>query len=123
MVTALIIEDSIQLAESLSEMLSLMGVEAAIALTPRLAFKMIEEQMPQVVFLDINLPTVDGFEILAYIRRDPRMVDLPVIIVTSNDQPDTYQKAKIGKALAVIIKPASYSAVEEALRKINLLPA
>jgi chemosensory pili system protein ChpA (sensor histidine kinase/response regulator) len=123
MVTALIIEDSIQMAESLSKMLSLMGIEAATALTPRLAFKMIEEQMPQVVFLDVNLPTVDGFEILAYIRRDPRMVDLPVIIVTSNDQPETYKKAKAGNALTVIIKPASYTAVEEALRKINLLPA
>ena len=42
------------------------------------------------------MPGVDGFEVLAYLRREPRLAGLPVIIVTSDDQPETAQRALAG---------------------------
>lgn len=121
MVQALIIEDNRQMSDSLKMMLTVMGIEARQAFTPRTGFLALAELLPDVVFLDINLPTVDGFEVLAYIRRDPRFEKVPVVFVTSNDQPETYQKAKEGNAVGVVIKPATFEAIQLVLKKLNLV--
>jgi CheY-like chemotaxis protein len=59
--------------------------------------------------------------VLSYLRRDPRLEKIPVIIVTSNDQPEIYRRAEQGKAQEVIIKPASLESLQKALRKAGLL--
>lgn len=121
MINALVIEDNRDMSDSLCQMLALLDVRCQQAFTPRSAFNLIEQSgIPQLVFLDINLPTVDGFEVLAYLRRDPRLIDVPVILVTSNDQPETYRRAAEGEAVAVIIKPASLEALEAALANTGL---
>jgi CheY-like chemotaxis protein len=80
----------------------------------------LKEEIPDVIFLDLKLPGVDGFEILAYIRRLPRMEDTSVIVVTSDDQPETAEKAIQSGAIEVIIKPVSMDVLESALRKVGL---
>ncbi len=120
MALALIVEDNRQVSESMSLMLLMLGHQTRTAFNPRMAFKMLEESVPDVIFLDINLPNVDGFEVLAYLRREPRTLDTPVIVVTSNDQPETYRKAEEGGALEVIIKPATVDALRAALKKAQI---
>jgi two-component system response regulator len=44
------------------------------------------KSMPEVVLLDLNLPKVDGFEVLRRIRSDPRTRRLPVVILTSSKE-------------------------------------
>jgi CheY-like chemotaxis protein len=77
--------------------------------------------VPRFVCLDINMPGVDGTEILAYIKRDPRLIKVPVIIVTSDDQPETKQRVLKGGAQAILIKPATLDVLEDALKKIGVL--
>ena len=48
-----------------------------------------EEPTPCLIILDINMPGVDGTEILAYLRREPDLIPVPVFVVTSDDQPET----------------------------------
>lgn len=115
MALALVVEDNRQVSESMCLMLMMLGHQTKAAYNPRTAFKFLDESLPDIIFLDINLPNVDGFEILAFLRREPRTADTPVVIVTSNDQPETYRKASEGGALAVIIKPASVEALRGAL--------
>ena len=121
MTKALIVEDNRAMSDSLKMMLQLLDIQARQAFTPRAALATLEEGIPNIVFLDINLPSVDGFEVLGYIRRDPRLATVPVIIVTSEDQPETFQRAKDGGAAAVVIKPATLETIELALRKVGLL--
>ena len=121
MISAIVVEDNRQMSESLCQMLSLVDVEARPAFTPRAAWALINEKLPQVIFLDINLPNVDGFEVLSYLRREPRSAGIPVVIVTAEDHPDTYRRAKEGKAVAVIIKPPTFEALEDALKKAGLM--
>jgi CheY-like chemotaxis protein len=77
--------------------------------------------VPDFICLDINMPGVDGTEVLAYIRREPRLMKVPVIVITSDDQPETRQHVMRGGAQAVVIKPVTLEILEGALKKAGVL--
>jgi chemotaxis family two-component system response regulator Rcp1 len=63
---------------------------------------------PDLLLLDLNLPKVDGFEVLRRIRGSERCKTIPVLIVTSSDSPtDRSEAAKLGASY--FRKPVSYS--------------
>jgi two-component system CheB/CheR fusion protein len=120
MPSALVIEDNRQLADSLCQMLELLGVKARPAYGPRAAILSLNESQPSVIFTDINLPGVDGFEIIAYLRRLPQLAEVPIVIVTSDDQPETAQRARQIGAKEIIIKPVSLEVLEKVLADLKL---
>ncbi len=67
------------------------------------------------------MPGIDGVEILAYFKREPRLMKAPVIVVTSDDQIETKQRVLRGGAQAVLVKPVTIEMLEAALKKIELL--
>jgi len=121
MTIALVIDDNKQTTEALVQMLKIWDIAARAAYGPSAALKILGELTPNIVFLDINMPGVDGFEVLAYLRREPRLAGVPVIIVTSDDQPETTQRAYAGGANAVVLKPVMVAILEDALRKADIL--
>ena len=120
--SVLIIDDNQQMADGLAKIIALLGLEAKVAYGARTGILMLKEEVPGAVLLDVNMPGVDGFEVLAYLRRMPEMKNVPVVIVTSDDQPETAQKARDTGALTLIVKPASVDGIEMALRTAGLLP-
>ena len=122
MPTALVVDDNRSMADGLAQILDLLGVQAEIAYGARTGMMMLQKKIPDVIFLDINMPGVDGFEVMAYFRRLPQLKDVPVIIVTSDDQPETAQKAKGTGVLSLIVKPVSVESIEHALRIAGILP-
>lgn len=120
MTTALVIDDYRETADSVQKMLTILDVEAKVAYGPRAAMGVLREFTPDIIFLDINMPGVDGFEVLSYLRRFPGLEKVPVVIVTSDDQPETESKARQTGALSVIIKPATVEALENSLQKVGL---
>jgi DNA-binding NarL/FixJ family response regulator len=67
------------------------------------------------------MPGVNGTEILAYLRREPRLISIPVFVITSDDQPETRRKVMKLGATAMIIKPATIDTLEDALKKSKFL--
>ncbi|MFH2102700.1 MAG: response regulator [Chloroflexota bacterium] len=116
----LVIDDNRSTAEALVQMLKFMDFNARSVLSPSAAMVVLTENVPKVVCLDINMPGVDGFEVLAYLRREPRLANVPVFIITSDDQPETEIRALQGGASAVIIKPVMPDILEDAFRKAGL---
>lgn len=121
MTIALVIDDNKQTTQALVQMLKIWDISARPAYGPSAAMKILKEATPNIVFLDINMPGVDGFEVLTYLRREPRLADVPVIIVTSDDQPETIQRAIAGGAKTVILKPVMVSILEGALKKVGII--
>jgi PleD family two-component response regulator len=118
---ALVIDDSKLAADALVQILNLWSLDARIALNPAAGMSILEAEIPQVIFLDINMPGVDGFEVLGFLKREPRLAGVPVIIVTSDDQPETELKALKNGASAVIIKPVMIDFLESALKRTGIL--
>ena len=73
------------------------------------------------ILLDISMPGIDGFEVMAFLSRDPRLAQVPVIIVTTDDQEETRLRSEQAGALDVLVKPISVASIEESLRKHHLI--
>lgn len=81
----------------------------------------LREQVPDIIFLDIAMPGVDGYEILAYLRREPRLLHVPVVVVTADDSPETARRARQEGAVEVILKPATLETIEASLRQAKMV--
>ena len=122
MTDALIVDDNRQTANALHQMLDVLGVPSRVAYGSSPAIAMLGSGFtPSLICLDINMPGVDGIEILLYLRREPRLVRIPVIVITSDDQPETRRKVMSGGATDMIIKPATIDALESALKKARMI--
>ncbi len=118
---AIVIDDNRNTADALVEILKMLGIEARPAYGSSPAMALLAELVPPLVLLDVNMPGVDGLEILAYLRREPRLMNIPAIVITSDDQPETKKRVLEGGAQAMIIKPASLIQLESALKKAGAL--
>jgi len=75
---------------------------------------------PQVVLLDINLPKVDGLEVLRRIRADENTRLLPVVILTSSrEEQDVIKGYSLG-ANSYVRKPVDFTQFIEAVRQLGL---
>ena len=75
--------------------------------------------MPEVVLLDLNLPNVDGLEVLQQVRADRRTRNLAVIILTcSAEEEDRFESFSLG-VNAYIRKPVDFK-LSNAVRKLGL---
>jgi two-component system response regulator len=75
---------------------------------------------PKVVMLDLNLPRVDGIEVLREIRADPRTKTIPVVVLTSSrEERDITQTYGLG-ANSYIVKPVDFEQFIEAVRQLGM---
>lgn len=121
MKSALVIDDNRNAADILVNFLELLEMGTRVAYSPKAALLAIQDSIPDVVFLDLNMPGLSGFEVLSYLKREPGASDVPVIVVTSDDQPETAQRARSEGASSVLIKPISIEGLEETLRIMRIL--
>ena len=117
---ALIIDDNRAMADSMKQMLSLLSIDAQVAYGSRAGIAALQDLTPKIVFLDINMPGVSGFEVMAYLQREPRLESVPVIIVTSDDQDETATKVAEAGAKGMVIKPVTVEAIESALQTAEI---
>ena len=122
MTEGLIIDDNRSTADALGQMLAVLGFKTRLAYGSSAAMSILSAGfIPKFICLDINMPGVSGTEILAYLRREPRLIPVPVFVITSDDQPETRRKViKLG-ANEMIIKPATIDVLEAALKKAKFL--
>ena len=122
MTEGLIIDDNRTTADALGQMLVVLGFKVRLAYGSNAAMSILASGFtPKFICLDINMPGVTGTELLAYLRREPHLIPVPVFVITSDDQPETRRKViKLG-ANALILKPATIDVLEEALRKAKFL--
>jgi CheY-like chemotaxis protein len=75
--------------------------------------------IPDIIFLDLNMPILSGFETLQQIREDARFTDIPVIAIYSTSATEDGVKDTFGLgANAYIVKPISFSDLKKLLKKV-----
>ena len=82
----LVIDDSATIVALLSRMLRQNDYHVLEASDAEQGLDIARNQSPELVFLDIVLPGMDGFAALRQLRRDPQTRDIPVIMISGNEQ-------------------------------------
>lgn len=75
---------------------------------------------PLIVLLDINMPRVDGVEALRQIKSDPKTSHIPVIMLTTTDDPREVERCYRAGCNVYITKPVEYESFVEAIRRLGL---
>jgi len=119
----LIIDDDRRTADSLGAQVGVLGHTVAIAYGPRMAMRQLGEVIPDVILLDLNMPGVNGLEVLRFLRRDPPTAFVPVIVITANDSQEMRRAARDAGANFYMVKPPMLDDIERALdRAVSLNP-
>lgn len=74
--------------------------------------------LPAVVFLDLKLPFVTGFQVLEWIRDHPTLHDLNVVILTSSAEDRDFKRAKQLGVIAYLVKPPEPETLKNTLRPL-----
>lgn len=74
---------------------------------------------PDIVLLDLNLPKIDGHEVLKRIRADDELRTLPVVVLTSSESDDDVRKSYERNSNAYITKPVQAGDFLEVIDKIE----
>ncbi len=118
----LVIDDDRKTASYMADMLRLSGHTVTVALGPRSALYNLKQVIPDVVFLDLNMPGVDGFEVCRYLRRDPATASIPIVIVSANSEQGYKDAASAAGANAYLVKPAMIEDLTNALIQVVKMP-
>jgi signal transduction histidine kinase len=83
----IVVDDSIETADVMVRHMRLEGFDARSLNDPVVALEQIKADPPDVVLLDVNMPRMNGMEVLERLRSYPPTTELPIIMVTANNEP------------------------------------
>ena len=78
----------------------------------------VQKELPNLIFLDINMPRMDGLECLVKLKSDDRLKGIPVIIYSTTSSKSDESKIALLGASDFILKGNSFESVKESLHKI-----
>jgi two-component system, chemotaxis family, sensor kinase CheA len=102
----LVVDDSLMVRELQRSMLERAGYSVATASDGTEALGMLNENPTDLLVTDIEMPNMDGFELLREVRSHPRLTNIPVLIVTSRTSADDHQRGLEAGADGYIVKAA-----------------
>ncbi len=116
-----IVEDEPDTAEMFSEMMRLSGYEVVKCQGGTRGIEVIAHERPDAVILDLMMPDISGLDVLRYMRREPGLRDIPVIVVSAKGMPLDIRKGLEAGATLYLTKPVGFdelrTAVQEAIQR------
>ena len=109
------VEDDIDSARSLTWILRDMGHEVEYAINGYVAVDIAAHFRPELVFLDLALPGMNGFEVCRRLKRQPGLEGMRIIAVTAYAQEEYRQRSKEAGCEGYIVKPLDPSSLAELL--------
>jgi two-component system, OmpR family, response regulator len=123
--SVLIVEDDPATLDAMRRLLALPGYTVAVAATGEDALRLCAESPPDVVFVDLQLPGIDGFEVASRLRATPAPKRPLLVAVTGHDAPEDRQRsveAGIDLHLAKPVTPVNLLALLERMSRVLNLP-
>ncbi|MFW7269454.1 response regulator [Gluconacetobacter sp. Hr-1-5] len=74
---------------------------------------------PNLIITDINMPRMDGFGVIEAVRKMPAFKHLPIIVLTTESDPEKKARARAAGATGWIIKPFSSDSLVAAIRRVT----
>lgn len=107
-----VIDDSKLVADTFATMLRFMGQEVEVSYDAATALERLAQTRPDVVFCDVSMPRMNGYEFVRQLRARPELRDICCVALTGFGQPEDQQRALIAGFDQHMIKPASLEALD-----------
>ena len=116
----LLVDDDKDDSDLLKEVFSIINPYAAVhvAYNGIDALKLLDSLLPDFIFLDINMPGLDGFECLQQIRKNTEFDNVPVAIYSTSANESMIRKAYNHSANMYIRKPSTFLAMQKVIEKV-----
>ena len=116
--TVLLVDDSLMYRKLLGDLFRDLGVPEVVELpTGWAAMHYLREGRPDLVCVDLVLPDVSGFSLCGHIRATPELANLPVLVVSSRNQPEDKTRALRAGASGYLSKPFTVEDFRECVRQ------
>jgi signal transduction histidine kinase len=112
----LVIDDEDSFRQMLIKSLSREGFEVEAASDGKAGVDLAAETQPDLIVCDLNMPGMDGYEVLAALRRDPKLADIPLIFLTGQSQPSQVRQGMNFGADDYLTKPVNLTDLLGAIR-------
>jgi CheY-like chemotaxis protein len=115
----LVIEDNVDAANALRNVLELAGHHAEVAYNGPDGVARARASAPDVVFCDIGLPTMDGYEVARTLRAQPELGRVKLVAVSGYGAPEDLARARVAGFDLHVTKPVSIVRLEEVLAELE----
>ena len=112
-----IVDDNVEFLNYLENHLAELGFKATLESTSERALECIRRNSPDLVMLDVLMPDPDGLKILAALKADPKLADIPVMMVSAKDDEEHLIRAIDLGAADYLIKPFRLPELKARVRK------
>jgi len=116
--SVLVVDDNRDAAETLAALLNMLGHSAPVANDGRQALRMLASLKPDVVFLDLGMPGMSGYEVAAAIRADGRFDGMHLVALTGWGGEADRERTRAAGFDEHLTKPATVEAIEDVLRRV-----
>lgn len=117
--TVMIIEDETDAAEMFAEMMRVNGFRVIKMFSSAPAISLIAQERPDLIILDVMMPDISGLEVLRYMRRDPHLEKIPVIIVSAKSMPNDIKIGMEAGASMYLTKPVGFLELKQAVENFT----
>lgn len=112
----LVVDDNIDAADSLGELLAAWGYHVTVAHDGPAALAALQDTLPDIALLDIDMPAMDGYELAAHLRFQPGCADLPIVAITGAGGPEETRRSRAKGFSDHLVKPVSPASLRLLLR-------
>jgi two-component system chemotaxis response regulator CheY len=116
--TVLTVDDSATMRDMLFATLSALGYRVVQAADGMLGLETLEREQPDVIITDINMPRLDGIGFIQNVRDSARHRATPILVLTTNTDPELKNTARRAGATGWIVKPFDPQKLAEAIRRV-----
>lgn len=116
--TVMIIEDETEAAELFGEMMRVNGFRVIKMFSSTPAIPIISQEKPDLIILDIMMPDISGLEVLRYLRREPALAHIPVIVISAKSMPGDIKTGIEAGASMYLTKPVGFLDLKNAVEKV-----
>lgn len=113
----LVVDDHLDAAESLAELLRHMGHDVQVARDGRAALEAARLTSPQLVLLDLGMPGVDGYGVVARLRRENGFDKVPFVAVTGSGLAEDVRRTREAGFDAHLVKPVALDTLRHLLER------
>lgn len=117
--SALVVDDSATMRQMIKTAIAEIGFDSITAQDGEKALKILGDQTVDIIITDINMPNMDGIQLIGELRKTKNAKFTPILVITTEGGQSVKDAGKAAGASGWIVKPFEPSVLQNAVRKLT----